>query len=84
MLQHLFSEGKIGSMKTKNRIVMTAMGNHLANADGSVSGRDVAFYGARAKGGVGVIITECTIVDGARGKGNNHQIRLTMTDIFPA
>lgn len=74
MFPHLFSEGKIGNLKTKNRIVMTAMGNHLANADGSVSERDIAFYAARARGGVGLIITECAIVDGARGKGNNHQI----------
>lgn len=74
MFQHLFAAGKIGSMVTKNRIVMTAMGNHLANSDGSVSEKDIAFYSARAKGGVGLIITECALVDDRRGKGNNHQI----------
>jgi 2,4-dienoyl-CoA reductase-like NADH-dependent reductase (Old Yellow Enzyme family)/thioredoxin reductase len=83
MFRHLFSEGKIGSMKTKNRIVMTAMGNHLANTDGSVSEQDIAFYGARAKGGVGLIITECTVVDGLRGKGNTHQILVDDDQYIP-
>ena len=36
--------------------------------------RTLSFYGARAKGGVGLIFTECTIVDGERGKGNTKQI----------
>ena len=81
MFPHLFSEGEIGKMQTKNRIVMTAMGNHLANTDGSVSERDIAFYGARARGGVGLIITECAIVDRERGRGNNQQISVA-DDIF--
>nr|WP_092072117.1 FAD-dependent oxidoreductase [Dendrosporobacter quercicolus]NSL48665.1 FAD-dependent oxidoreductase [Dendrosporobacter quercicolus DSM 1736]SDM36886.1 2,4-dienoyl-CoA reductase [Dendrosporobacter quercicolus] len=83
MFNHLFSAGRIGSMKTKNRIVMTAMGNHLANADGSVSERDIAFYRARAQGGVGLIITECALIDGARGKGNNHQISVAEDRFIP-
>ncbi|ADL08293.1 FAD-dependent oxidoreductase [Thermosediminibacter oceani] len=73
MFDSLFSKGKIGTMETKNRIVFTAMGNALANNDGTVSERDIHFYGARAKGGVGLIITECTVVD-ERGKGNTRQI----------
>lgn len=74
MYAKLFSKKAIGKMTVPNRIVMTAMGNHLANADGSVSDADLAFYGARAKGGVGLIITECTCVDYKIGKGNCHQI----------
>ncbi|NLW31475.1 MAG: FAD-dependent oxidoreductase [Fibrobacter sp.] len=83
MFSHLFSEGIIGDMRTRNRIVMTAMGNHLANSDGSVSERDIAFYGARARGGVGLIITECAIVDGLRGKGNNNQISVSDDKFLP-
>ncbi|WP_400246014.1 FAD-dependent oxidoreductase [Niallia sp. JL1B1071] len=83
MLNHLFSSGKIGSMETRNRIVMTAMGNYLANPDGSVSDKDIAFYGARAKGGVGVVITECAFVDGERGRGNSHQISVANDQMIP-
>ncbi|SNR87880.1 2,4-dienoyl-CoA reductase [Anaerovirgula multivorans] len=77
MLKNLFSQGKIGTMETKNRIVMTAMGNYLANTDGTVSEEDIAFYSARAKGGIGTIITECAIVEDLRGKGNTHQITVS-------
>lgn len=83
MFPHLFSEGKIGNLRTKNRIVMTAMGNHLANTDGSVSERDIAFYTTRARGGVGLIITECAIVDGASGKGNTQQISVAEDQFIP-
>ncbi|OBR94228.1 MULTISPECIES: FAD-dependent oxidoreductase [Clostridium] len=74
MYQKLFSSKNIGSMTVRNRIVMTAMGNHLAEADGSVSESDIAFYGERAKGGVGLIITECACINLEIGKGNCHQI----------
>ncbi|WP_406543134.1 NAD(P)-binding protein [Clostridium ljungdahlii] len=74
MYQKLFSSKNIGSMTVRNRIVMTAMGNHLAEADGSVSESDIAFYGERAKGGVGLVITECACINLKIGKGNCHQI----------
>ena len=38
MFAHLFSPGRIGTMETRNRLVFTAMGNALANTDGTVSG----------------------------------------------
>lgn len=74
MYRNLFSEIRIGNRTIKNRIVMTAMGNHLAGSDGAVSDRDIAFYAARAKGGCGLIITECAAVDWAHGRGNQAQI----------
>lgn len=74
MYDRLFSKMNIGTMSVPNRTVMTAMGNHLANPDGTVSEADLAFYGARAKGGVGLIITECACVDFATGKGNLKQL----------
>ncbi|MBM7542325.1 FAD-dependent oxidoreductase [Amphibacillus cookii] len=83
MLKHLFSTGRIGTMVTPNRIVMTAMGNYLANDDGSVSEKDIAFYEARAKGGVGTIITECAFVDQERGRGNSHQISVADDKYIP-
>ncbi len=74
MYNQLFSSKAIGTMEVPNRIVMTAMGNHLANEDGTVSKEDIAFYGARARGGIGLVITECACVDFATGKGNLRQI----------
>ena len=74
MYRNLFSKIRIGNRTIKNRIVMTAMGNHLAGSDGAVSERDIAFYAARAKGGCGLIITECAAVDWTHGRGNQAQI----------
>lgn len=74
MYELLFSKQKIGKMEVPNRIVMTAMGNHLANTDGTVSEADIAFYEERAKGGVGLIITECICVDLATGRDNMAQL----------
>lgn len=74
MYNRLFSKMNIGKMTVPNRIVMTAMGNHLASADGTVSEADLAFYAARARGGVGLVITECACVDFRTGKGNLRQL----------
>ena len=74
MYEKLFESIKIGTMEVPNRIVMTAMGNHAANPDFTATELDAKFYGARAKGGVGLVITECLIVDELNGRGNNAQM----------
>jgi len=61
-LKMLFSPTKVGTMELKNRIVMPPMGINYAEPDGSVSEREIAYYAARAKGGVGLIIAENTCV----------------------
>ena len=59
----LFTPIKIGTMEVKNRIVMAPMGTNIAASDGSVTERLINYLAARAKGGVGLIITEITTVD---------------------
>ncbi|HHV17541.1 MAG TPA: NADH:flavin oxidoreductase, partial [Thermoanaerobacterales bacterium] len=73
---HLFKKGKLGSKIAKNRIVMSPMGDNMANADGSVSEQAIAYYSERAKGGAGVIITGVVCVDYPRGKTIASQYRL--------
>lgn len=54
----LFEPGRIGRLTLKNRIVMASIntsGN--INPDGTLSQRGIDYYVARAKGGVGLIIT---------------------------
>lgn len=55
---NLFSEGRIGNVKIKNRIVMTPMGTGHCGPDSRVTQELIDFYATRAKGGVGMIITE--------------------------
>jgi 2,4-dienoyl-CoA reductase-like NADH-dependent reductase (Old Yellow Enzyme family)/thioredoxin reductase len=78
-MQHfpnLFSEGKIGNLVIRNRIVMPPMATNLANEDGSVSQRLIDYYVARARGGVGLIILENVQIDYPRGKNIACQLRL--------
>lgn len=58
--KHLLSEGRIGQMELRNRIILTAMGVSLANPDGSVNDRIIAYHEEQAKGGAGLIITGVT------------------------
>lgn len=82
--EKLFSEGTIGNLKIKNRVVMTAMGVSLANLDGTPSDEMIAYYGARAKGGVGLIINEITRVCDETGVAAVRQLSLTSDDKIPA
>ena len=66
MFPRLFSPVRIGGLELKNRVVMTAMGVNLAAAGGGTNDDVTAFYEARARGGVGLIISGvCRIMDGA-------------------
>ena len=55
----LFSEGKIGNITLRNRVVMAPMGTSHTGADLSFNRELIEFYTARAKGGVGMVISEC-------------------------
>jgi 2,4-dienoyl-CoA reductase-like NADH-dependent reductase (Old Yellow Enzyme family)/thioredoxin reductase len=62
-LKKLFSSIKIGGMEVKNRIVMAPMGTDGATDDETISQKQINYYEARAKGGVGLIISEVSTVD---------------------
>jgi len=54
----LFEPGYIGKVKIKNRLVMSPMNTHFSIGDPAVlSERYFEYYKARARGGVGLIIT---------------------------
>ncbi|MBI2908408.1 MAG: FAD-dependent oxidoreductase [Chloroflexi bacterium] len=58
----LFEPVSIGGLKLKNRVVMPAMATNLASPSGEVTDQLVGYHAERAKGGVGLIITEITAV----------------------
>lgn len=58
----LFEEGKIGNMFLKNRVVMAPMGIDYVDPDYGFSEKSIDYYGARAEGGTGLIITGATLV----------------------
>jgi 2,4-dienoyl-CoA reductase-like NADH-dependent reductase (Old Yellow Enzyme family) len=54
----LLTSARIGSVEIPNRIVMPAMTTRTADEDGSVTDDTIAYYLARARGGVGLITVE--------------------------
>lgn len=73
----LFERIKIGSVELRNRFVMAPMATHLATEDGAVSKRQIDYYAERAKGGVGLVITESCCV---RDDGRRKKYRLSISD----
>ncbi|HZE17538.1 MAG TPA: FAD-dependent oxidoreductase, partial [Mycobacterium sp.] len=74
MFDKLFSTVRIGGLEIKNRVAMTAMGVGLAVAGGGVNDDIIAFYEARARGGIGLIVSGiCRVMDGA-GTGEPCQL----------
>lgn len=65
--EYMLSPLKVGSLTLRNRIIMGAMGSATANEDATVSECERAYYAERAKGGVGLIITEVTRVNDKHG-----------------
>lgn len=59
---HLFSPIQIGETTVKNRVFMPPISTNLAD-HGYVTDELVQHYAARAKGGVGLIVTEVTTVE---------------------
>ncbi len=53
---HLLEPGLIGPMATRNRLLLSPMGDRLAHDDGTVSERQATYLEARARGGVGVVM----------------------------
>ena len=53
---HLLRPGAIGSLGLRNRILMAPMGDSLADADGSISSAQLAYFEARARGGAALLL----------------------------
>ena len=66
--EKLFDSIRIGSMALRNRLVMAPMDSKYGNETGGITQRHIDFLVARAKGGVGLIITENLAIEWPRGQ----------------
>jgi 2,4-dienoyl-CoA reductase (NADPH2) len=82
-LEHLFSPGAIGSLQLRNRIVMAPMGSNLCEPDGTPSERMLAYYEARARGGVGMVIVEVAAIAWPAGAANPNQLGISHDGFIP-
>ncbi|MDO9262508.1 MAG: hypothetical protein Q7U02_00980, partial [Desulfosalsimonadaceae bacterium] len=55
--KHILNPIKIGPIELKNRIVLAPMNEALCQGNGEVGEPYIAYFGARAKGGTGLITT---------------------------
>ena len=73
----LFSPMNIGSVTIKNRLVMAPMLMGFGTFDGTVTQQLSDYYEERAKGGMGLIITEITRVDDKTGASAFGQLGMS-------
>lgn len=67
----IFTPKHIGNVEVPNRVVMPAMTTRLADADGFVTADTIAYFGARAAGGVGLVTVEMA----APERAGRHRFR---------
>ena len=78
----LFEPGRIGQMEVKNRIVLPPMSTNFCLNEGYISQRLIDYYEERARGGVGLLITEGMAVE-ARGRRRFLELSLADDSFIP-
>ena len=79
----LFSTCDIGGIELRNRLVLPPMGTCLGGMEGRVTREMEDYYVERAKGGVGLVVVENTLVDDAYGIQIANQLRITSHHAIP-
>ncbi|RCX14358.1 NADH:flavin oxidoreductase/NADH oxidase family protein [Anaerobacterium chartisolvens] len=67
----LFEPIQIGNVELKNRIAMSPMNMGYTGPEGYASDQSNAWYAARARGGFGLIITECVVANPYPWRGSD-------------
>lgn len=83
MFDHLRSPVTLGTLELRNRIAMAAMGVEIAGEDGRAGEPIIAYYEERARGGVGLVITEVCAVAYPRGATAHRQLAISSDDYLP-
>ncbi|MYC86571.1 MAG: NAD(P)-binding protein [Acidimicrobiia bacterium] len=81
--ENLLRPGRINRMYMRNRIIVGPMEKSLANLDGSLNERYIAYARRRAMGGAALIQLESTYVS-PEGRGNPYQVGCHGDHVIPA
>jgi 2,4-dienoyl-CoA reductase-like NADH-dependent reductase (Old Yellow Enzyme family)/thioredoxin reductase len=68
-----------GRLRLRNRIALAPMAPMMAGTDGSVTQRQIEYYGRYARGGVGLVTPEAMTMDDKEGKGIPSMLTLHST-----
>jgi 2,4-dienoyl-CoA reductase-like NADH-dependent reductase (Old Yellow Enzyme family)/thioredoxin reductase len=83
-LKKLFESICMGRVEIKNRIVMPGMTTVFANEMGAVTEQLTNYYVERARGGVGLIVTDAVCIDHPSGKiAHATQLRVDHDKFIP-
>lgn len=83
MFEGLKSSLDLGGMKLRNRMAMSAMGVEIAEEDGHAREPIIAYYEERARGGVGLIVTEVCAIAYPHGATALRQLAISSDDYLP-
>src|SRR4051812_31634964 len=78
----LLQPGLIGTVELPNRIVMPPMTTRTADSEGFVTEDTMAYYRARAEGGVGLITVEMAAPEKA-GRHRHHELGIYDDQFLP-
>ncbi|MFZ5916457.1 MAG: FAD-dependent oxidoreductase [Chloroflexota bacterium] len=81
--EHLFQPITFRTFEVKNRIVMPPMAIYIPGSEGFVRQRLIDYYEARARGGVGYIVVNATVVSEPSGRSHPNQTRITDDKYIP-
>ena len=73
----LMQPGRIGPLRVRNRVIMAPMGTNYSTTDGLSTERDKLYYAERARGGVGMIMTEAMVVTESRAPASQFALLLS-------
>jgi len=76
----LFQPLQIGDVELKNRLAMAPMNMTYCAPNGYISDQSIAWYATRARGGFGLIITECMVMNPHRWRGCDSLNPALITD----
>ncbi len=81
--EKVFSPFKLKHLQLPNRIVLPPMAIYVPGSKGFVTKKLVDYYEARAKGGVGYIIVNATVVSSPSGSSHPNQTAITDDKFIP-
>lgn len=71
--ERVFTPIKIGKLEIKNRLTNSSSVPNFSKRDGSLTQREIDFFVEKAKGGLGIVVTAATSVNGTTAKGFPNQ-----------
>jgi len=81
--KHLFQPYQFRTFEVRNRVVMPPMAIYIPGCEGFVRQRLVDYYEARARGGVGYIVVNATVVSEPSGRSHPNQTRISDDKYIP-